>query len=109
MMRSCNNVVILTSGQNCPMLLLSPGSVQTVDTFQLTAVFFLVSIATKLTNTTQKPASDYKLLRTLKLLSLYETNTNILKNLDQKCKILILSNITKPGTVESLAGIASLF
>ena len=48
------------------------------ESFMLTAVLYLARIATKLTNTTQRSSSDYKLLRTFEMLSSYETDTNIL-------------------------------
>ena len=61
--------VTLTAGVNCPLPLLLPGPVQTVDPFGLTAVFYMDRIAAKGANITQRSASDYKLLRTLKFLS----------------------------------------
>lgn len=61
----CDNV---TTGQNRPMHLLPPGSVQTVDTCGLAAVFYLARLTTELTYTIQSSASYYKLLRSLKLL-----------------------------------------
>jgi hypothetical protein len=47
-------------------------------------MLYIARIATKLTNTAQRSASDYKLLRTFKVLSLYETDTNILRNFELK-------------------------
>ena len=70
-------LVTLTTGKNCPKSLLPPDSMQTVDMFGLTAVFYLAKIATMLT--TQRSASDYALLRTFKLLSSYETDMDILQ------------------------------
>lgn len=69
------SVATLTIGQHCPMPHLLSGSVQTVDIYRLTAMFYKARIATKLTNTTQRPASDHKLLRTFRLLNSYETDT----------------------------------
>ena len=63
------SVLTLTAGVNCPLPLLLPGPVQTVDPFGLTAVFYMDRIAAKGANITQRSASDYKLLRTLKFLS----------------------------------------
>ena len=54
------------------------GSTQTVDIFWWTVIFYLAMISGKLTNTIQRSASNYKLLRTFKVLSSYETKTNIL-------------------------------
>ena len=53
--------------------ILIPSSAQTMDIFGLNTVFYLGMIATKLTNTSQKSALDYELLRTIKLLVPYET------------------------------------
>lgn len=71
----CSNA---TMRQNCSMSFLLPGSAQTVDTFGSTAMFYLDRIGTKLTSNTQRLDSDYKLLRTFKLLTLKETDINIL-------------------------------
>jgi hypothetical protein len=57
---------------------------QTVDNFEMNALLYLTRIATKLTNTNQRSALDYKLLRLLKLLSSYETDMNILQNFELK-------------------------
>lgn len=86
------------------MPLLLPGSTQTVDTFELTPVFYLIRMATKLTNTTWRSPLDYKLLRASKLLHSYETDMNIVQNPElKKYLILKLPNTTKLDIVESLA------
>jgi hypothetical protein len=46
-------VLTLTTGINCPMPVLLPGPVQTVDIFGLTAMFYIDRIAAKVANTTQ--------------------------------------------------------
>lgn len=46
-------MLTLTIGINCPMPLLLPGPVQTVDTFGLIAMFYVDRIAAKVANTTQ--------------------------------------------------------
>ena len=65
---------------------------QTVDNFEMNALLYLTRIATKLTNTTQRSSSDYKLLRTFEMLSSYETDTNILWNFEFK---ILNPNATK--------------
>lgn len=57
---------------------------QNSDTVGLTAVFCPAGIASNLTNTTQRSASDYTLLRIFKFPSSYETDTIILQNFELK-------------------------
>lgn len=66
------------------MPLLPPGSAQTVATFGFATRFYLAKTATKLTNTSQRSALDYKLLGTFKLLSSYGTDANTLHNFEIK-------------------------
>lgn len=61
-----------------------PDSAPRVDTFGLTARFYLAMIATNLTNNTQILTLDNKLLRIFKLLSSHEVDTNILQNIELK-------------------------
>ena len=79
--KSTWTLVTLTTGENCPVPLLSPGTIQT-NMFGWTAAFYLARTATVLT--IQRSASDYTLLRTSKLLSSYETNMKILQNFELK-------------------------
>lgn len=53
-------VASLTTGRNCPTLLLPAGSAQTVGTFGLTALLCRARLAAKLTNTTLRPALNKK-------------------------------------------------
>lgn len=73
---------MLTVWWNVPVPLLPPE--QNSDTVGLTAVFCPAGIASNLTNTTQRSASDYTLLRIFKFPSSYETDTIILQNFELK-------------------------
>jgi hypothetical protein len=74
---------MLPLSKTCPSLLLQ-SSAQTAGISGFTAMFYLDRISTMLTNTTQTSALDYKLLRSLKLLSSYEADMNILQIIELK-------------------------
>jgi hypothetical protein len=74
----------------------------------LAAVFYLVRTTIKPANTTKESTSDYKLIRLVKILGSYETDTNILYNIElKKYFILKLPILTKLNIVEILPDIYS--
>lgn len=72
-------------------------------------MLYLVRIATKLTKSPERWALPYKLLRTFKLLSSYETDMETVQDFElKKYLTLKLPKTTKLDIVENLAEIASL-